>query len=192
MDLEQKLAILGEAARYDASCASCGSERQAPKGKGVGNAYKAGICHSWTEDGRCVSLLKVLMSNACQYNCAYCANRCSANTERATMTPREIAHLTAEFFRRNYIEGLFISSGVVKNAVEDRPVTIDRLLNTARLSIAPHCLDTKRALASLRWDENDPRRPEDKNLGNINDIYDAFCYTWITHSSFIDRRGMTY
>jgi len=83
-------------------------------------------------------------------------------------------------------------SGVVKNAVEDRPVTIDRLLNTARLSIAPHCLDTKRALASLRWDENDPRRPEDKNLGNINDIYDAFCYTWITHSSFIDRRGMTY
>ncbi len=116
MDLEQKLAILGEAARYDASCASCGSERQAPKGMGVGNAYKAGICHSWTEDGRCVSLLKVLMSNACQYNCAYCANRCSANTERATMTPREIAHLTAEFFRRNYIEGLFISSGVVKNA----------------------------------------------------------------------------
>ena len=116
MDLEQKLAILGEAARYDASCASCGSTREAPKGGGFGNAYKAGICHSWTEDGRCVSLLKVLMSNACLYNCAYCANRCSANTARATMTPREIASLTAEFFRRNYIEGLFISSGVVKNA----------------------------------------------------------------------------
>ena len=78
-------------------------------------------------------------------------------------------------------------TGVVKNEVEDRPVTIDRLLNTDRLHFMPKCVDTKRALASLRWDEHDPRRPEDKNLGNINDIYDAFCYTWITYTNYIDR-----
>lgn len=83
-------------------------------------------------------------------------------------------------------------SSVVKNAVEDRPVTIDRLLNSGRLRIHPKCIDTKRALASLRWDEKDPRRPEDKNLGNINDIYDAFCYTWITHTNFIDRGRIVY
>lgn len=82
--------------------------------------------------------------------------------------------------------------GVVKNGVENRPVTIDRLLNTNRLRIAPHCRDLKRALASLRWDEADPRRPEDKNLGNINDIYDAFCYSWITHTDYIDRGRIVY
>lgn len=82
--------------------------------------------------------------------------------------------------------------GVSKNAVEDRPVTIDRLLNTDRLYIHPKCIDTKRALASLRWDETDPRKPEDKNIGNINDIYDAFCYTWITHTDFIDRGRIVY
>ena len=83
-------------------------------------------------------------------------------------------------------------TGVVKNAVEDRPVTIDRLLNTNRLRIHPRCVDTRRALASLRWDENDPRKPEDKNIGNINDTYDAFCYTWITHTDHIDRGRIVY
>ena len=82
--------------------------------------------------------------------------------------------------------------GVVKNAVEDRPVTIDRLLNTDRIHIHPRCIDLKRALSSLRWDESDPRKPEDKNIGNINDIYDAFCYTYITHTDYIDRGRIIY
>lgn len=129
MELEQKLAILSEAARYDASCASSGSDRQAPKSGGLGGTCKAGICHSWSDDGRCISLLKVLMSNACMFNCAYCANRCSSNIERATLTPHEIATLTTEFYRRNYIEGLFISSGVVKNA----DYTMELMAETVRL-----------------------------------------------------------
>jgi hypothetical protein len=82
--------------------------------------------------------------------------------------------------------------GVVKDAIEDRPVTIDRLLNTDRIHIHPRCIDLKRALSSLRWDESDPRKPEDKNLGNINDIYDAFCYTYITHTDYIDRGRIIY
>ena len=113
--LMRKLAILGEAARYDASCASSGSGRQGKPG-GLGNAAMAGICHTWAEDGRCISLLKVLLSNACIYDCAYCANRRSGNAERAAFEPEELAMLTSEFYRRNYIEGLFLSSGVVKNA----------------------------------------------------------------------------
>ena len=112
MDMMQKLSILGEAARYDASCASSGSGRQGRAG-GIGNAHMAGICHSWTEDGRCVSLLKILLSNACKYDCAYCINRVSNDVPRATFTPEEVARLTYEFYRRNYIEGLFLSSGVV-------------------------------------------------------------------------------
>lgn len=83
-------------------------------------------------------------------------------------------------------------TGVTKNAVEDRPVTIDRLLNTGRLRIHPRCVDLKRALSSLRWDENDPRKPEDKNIGNINDVYDAFCYSWLTYTDFIDRGRIVY
>ncbi len=129
MDLEQKLTILTEAARYDASCATSGSTRQAPAGCGLGGTYRAGICHSWSEDGRCVSLLKVLMSNACMFNCAYCANRCTSNVARATFTPREVAELTVAFFRRNYIEGLFLSSGIVRNA----DYTMEMIAETIRL-----------------------------------------------------------
>ncbi len=114
MTVQQKLEILGEAARYDASCASSGSTRAAEKGK-LGNAVHGGICHSWAADGRCVSLLKVLQSNACIYDCAYCANRSSNDIPRATFQPEELAELTLGFYRRNYIEGLFLSSGVVKN-----------------------------------------------------------------------------
>lgn len=112
MSLYDKLTVLGEAARYDASCSSSGSGRQGKK-DGLGNAHMAGICHTWAEDGRCVSLLKVLLSNDCIFDCAYCANRRSADTRRESFTPEELALITAEFYRRNYIEGLFLSSAVV-------------------------------------------------------------------------------
>lgn len=112
MDLMQKLEILTDAAKYDVACTSSGSSRSARKGQ-LGNALSAGICHSFTPDGRCISLFKVLMTNACVYDCAYCANRCSNEIPRAAFTPEELATLTIEFYRRNYIEGLFLSSGVV-------------------------------------------------------------------------------
>ena len=112
MDLREKLNILGDAAKYDVSCSSSGSSRGAPKG-GLGSGCSAGICHTWSADGRCISLLKVLFSNACKYDCAYCINRRSNDIPRATFTPRELIDLTLEFYRRNYIEGLFLSSAVV-------------------------------------------------------------------------------
>ncbi len=113
MDMFEKLAILAEAAKYDASCSSSGSGRSGGTGGGVGAALPAGCCHSFGADGRCISLLKVLMSNACSYNCKYCINRRDNDFPRATFTPRELADLTIEFYRRNYIEGLFLSSAVV-------------------------------------------------------------------------------
>lgn len=112
MDVREKLNILSDAAKYDVSCSSSGSNRKAPKG-GLGSACSAGICHTWAADGRCISLLKVLMSNACKYDCAYCINRRSNDIPRATFTPKELIDLTLEFYRRNYIEGLFLSSAVV-------------------------------------------------------------------------------
>jgi len=114
MELHRKLKILSDAAKYDVSCSSSGSKRKNTPG-GMGNASQAGICHSWTEDGRCVSLLKILYSNACIYDCVYCTNRRSKDRERATFTPREVVELTLNFYKRNYIEGLFLSSGVLKN-----------------------------------------------------------------------------
>ncbi len=110
-DATKRLEILTGAARYDVSCASSGSSVQRKNAK-VGNVSNGGICHSWSADGRCISLLKVLFSNACQYDCAYCVNRCSNDVERATFEVREIVDLTMHFYRRNYIEGLFLSSGV--------------------------------------------------------------------------------
>ena len=112
VDMFQKLEILAGAARYDVACASSGSRRRERRG-GVGNASASGICHSWSDDGRCISLLKVLFSNACIYDCAYCANRCSNPIPRATFTVDELSQLTLHFYRRNYIEGLFLSSGVI-------------------------------------------------------------------------------
>lgn len=109
-----KLRILADAAKYDASCASCGSRRN-NHGNGTGNGAAYGICHSFTDDGRCVSLLKILMSNYCEYNCAYCVNRAGNDVPRAAFSPSELAELVMEFYRRNYIEGLFLSSGVVKS-----------------------------------------------------------------------------
>lgn len=113
MDIEEKLRILADSAKYDASCSSSGSKRGNTK-DGIGNGAVAGICHSWGSDGRCISLLKILMSNCCMYDCKYCINRSSNQIKRATFTPREVADLTIGFYKRNYIEGLFLSSAVVK------------------------------------------------------------------------------
>ena len=127
MDIREKLNILSAAAKYDVSCSSSGSKRGAPQG-GLGSACSAGICHTWSSDGRCISLLKVLMSNACKYDCAYCINRRSNDIPRATFTPKELINLTLEFYRRNYIEGLFLSSAVVGSP--DR--TMEMLVQVAK------------------------------------------------------------
>lgn len=114
MELEEKIKILSDSAKYDASCSSSGSNRK-NKG-GLGNGHESGICHSWTSDGRCVSLLKILLTNICVFDCAYCVNRCSnTSAKKAIFTPQEIVNLTINFYKRNYIEGLFLSSGVYKN-----------------------------------------------------------------------------
>ncbi len=110
----EKLSILTDAAKYDVACTSSGVER-AGNGRDMGNCKAAGICHSFSSDGRCISLLKILMSNECVYDCKYCANRRSNDIERATFTPDEICELTINFYKRNYIEGLFLSSGIVNN-----------------------------------------------------------------------------
>ena len=105
-DIAEKISVLAGAAKYDASCASSGSNG---KGWKFGASLPAGVCHSWTEDGRCVSLLKVLFSNVCRFDCAYCVNRASADVKRSSFTVQELVELTSEFYRRNYIEGLFLS-----------------------------------------------------------------------------------
>ncbi|MBQ8229986.1 MAG: putative DNA modification/repair radical SAM protein [Clostridia bacterium] len=122
MITEEKLKILTESAKYDVSCSSSGSGRK--NAGGMGNGYVAGCCHSFTPDGRCVSLLKILLSNDCIYNCKYCPNRLDADVPRATATPEEICELTIDFYKRNYIEGLFLSSAVYKNP----DYTMERLL----------------------------------------------------------------
>src|SRR6187402_340501 len=116
MDLAAKLAILADAAKYDASCASSGTSKcDSRDGKGLGSTTGAGICHSYTPDGRCVSLLKILLTNYCIYDCLYCINRVSSDVRRARFTPDEVVKLTLDFYRRNYIEGLFLSSGIIRN-----------------------------------------------------------------------------
>ncbi|MGN6286245.1 MAG: putative DNA modification/repair radical SAM protein [Afipia sp.] len=118
MDLQRKLAILADAAKYDASCASSGTERRDSRdGKGMGSTDAGmGICHSYAPDGRCISLLKILLTNACNYDCLYCINRASSNVQRARFTVEEVVKLTLDFYRRNYIEGLFLSSGIIRSA----------------------------------------------------------------------------
>ncbi|MFV1441658.1 MULTISPECIES: putative DNA modification/repair radical SAM protein [unclassified Phaeobacter] len=114
--LDQKLAILSDAAKYDASCASSGStKRDSRDGKGLGSNEGTGICHAYTPDGRCISLLKILMTNFCIYDCTYCVNRVSSNVPRARFSVDEVVKLTIEFYRRNYIEGLFLSSGIIRS-----------------------------------------------------------------------------
>ena len=128
MDTLDRLGILAEAARYDAACTSSGSAR-GPRAGSLGAATPAGCCHAFTPDGRCVTLLKVLMSNACTHDCAYCVNRSSASCERATFAPRELAELTVDFYRRNYVEGLFLSSGVLGTA----DATTERMISCLRI-----------------------------------------------------------
>ena len=113
--IEEKLRILSDAAKYDVSCSSSGSSRKNTN-NGLGNAAVNGICHSWSADGRCISLLKILMTNYCIYDCKYCINRKDNDIERAMLTPGEIVRLTINFYKRNYIEGLFLSSGIIKSA----------------------------------------------------------------------------
>jgi putative DNA modification/repair radical SAM protein len=127
MDTFDKLKILSAAAKYDVSCASSGSSRRNTPG-GLGNAQYAGICHSFADDGRCISLLKILFTNNCMYDCAYCVNRRSNDVKRATFTVNEVVDLTMNFYRRNYIEGLFLSSGVIKSP----DYTMERLARIAR------------------------------------------------------------
>lgn len=124
--VQEKLKILADAAKYDVSCASSGNSRA--NAGGIGNAVAAGICHSFTDDGRCISLFKILMTNHCIYDCAYCINRRTNDRPRATFTPQEIVDMTINFYRRNYIEGLFLSSGVIKNP----DFTMERMLLVAK------------------------------------------------------------
>jgi len=114
MSLMEKLEILSDSAKYDVACTSSGVERRG-NGTDMGNCVKSGICHSFSSDGRCISLLKILHTNECIYDCKYCINRCSNDVPRATFTPEEVCTLTMEFYRRNYIEGLFLSSGIIQN-----------------------------------------------------------------------------
>lgn len=127
MTIKEKLTILSDSAKYDASCSSSGSKRK--NTDGVGNAHLSGICHSFASDGRCISLLKILMTNVCIFDCKYCINRKSNNIKRAIFTPEEICEITINFYKRNYIEGLFLSSGIIKSA----DYTMELLIKTISL-----------------------------------------------------------
>ena len=135
LDLKQKLSILADAAKYDASCASSGAgKRDSRGGKGVGSTEGMGICHAYTPDGRCVSLLKILLTNYCIYDCAYCVNRVSSNTPRARFKVQEVVDLTLGFYKRNYIEGLFLSSGIIRNS----DYTLEAMVAVARTLRTDH------------------------------------------------------
>jgi len=135
MELERKLALLADAAKYDASCASSGApKRHAAPGRGIGSTTGMGICHSFTPDGRCVSLLKILLTNFCVYDCLYCVNRRSSDVPRARFAVSEVVSLTLSFYRRNYIEGLFLSSGIIRSA----DYTMERLVEVARVLREEH------------------------------------------------------
>ena len=128
MELTRKLQVLADAAKYDASCASSGAnKRNSSKTGGIGSTEGMGICHSYTPDGRCVSLLKILLTNFCIFDCAYCVNRVSSNVQRARFTPEEVVRLTMDFYKRNYIEGLFLSSGIIRNS----DYTMEQLVQVA-------------------------------------------------------------
>lgn len=133
MTVQQKLEILADAAKYDASCASSGAKR-AGNGKGVGHSDGSGICHSYTPDGRCVSLLKILLTNFCTYDCVFCVNRVSSDIRRARFTPDEVVNLTLDFYKRNYIEGLFLSSGIIQSP----DYTMEQLIAVAKTLRSVH------------------------------------------------------
>jgi putative DNA modification/repair radical SAM protein len=130
LDTEQKLAILADAAKYDASCASSGTVKRRSDGKagGIGSTEGMGICHSYAPDGRCISLLKILLTNSCIFDCHFCINRKSSNVRRARFTAQEVVALTLSFYRRNYIEGLFLSSGIIRSS----DYTMEQLVEVAR------------------------------------------------------------
>jgi putative DNA modification/repair radical SAM protein len=129
LDTRQKLAVLADAAKYDASCASSGTtKRNSIGGKGLGSTEGMGICHAYAPDGRCISLLKILLTNSCIFDCHYCINRKSSNVRRARFTPKEVVDLTLSFYRRNYIEGLFLSSGIIRSS----DYTMEQLVEVAR------------------------------------------------------------
>jgi putative DNA modification/repair radical SAM protein len=132
--LAKKLRVLADAAKYDASCASSGSKGRKASANGVGSTTGAGICHSYTPDGRCVSLLKILLTNYCLYDCAYCINRRSSNVARARFTVQEVVDLTLGFYKRNYIEGLFLSSGIIKTPDH----TMEEMVQVARVLRRDH------------------------------------------------------
>ncbi len=136
MDLLQKLEILADAAKYDASCASSGTAKRSSKGEttGIGSTEGMGICHAYAPDGRCISLLKILLTNACVYDCLYCINRRSSNVQRARFTPEEVVTLTLGFYRRNCIEGLFLSSGIIRSP----DYTMEQVIEVARLLREDH------------------------------------------------------
>ncbi len=127
MDISEKLSLLADAAKYDASCSSSGSKTKR-EGKGIGSTEGMGICHSYTPDGRCISLLKILLTNFCIYDCKYCINRISSDVARARFTVEEVVNLTLDFYKRNYIEGLFLSSGIIR----DSDYTMDQLVAVAK------------------------------------------------------------
>jgi putative DNA modification/repair radical SAM protein len=129
LDTRQKLEILADAAKYDASCASSGtSKRNSRDGKGIGSTEGMGICHAYAPDGRCISLLKILLTNSCIFDCHYCINRKSSNVRRARFTPDEVVKLTIAFYKRNYIEGLFLSSGIIRSS----DYTMEQMVEVAR------------------------------------------------------------
>ena len=134
MEIAEKLAILADAAKYDASCASSGSDKRNSRQGGIGSTTGSGICHSYTPDGRCVSLLKILLTNFCTYDCQYCINRISSDVRRARFTPEEVVNLTLDFYRRNYIEGLFLSSGIIRSA----DYTMEQVIKVARTLRVDH------------------------------------------------------
>ena len=159
LDLRRKLSVLADAAKYDASCASSGaSKRNSVGGKGVGSTEGMGICHAYTPDGRCVSLLKILLTNFCIYDCAYCINRASSNVERARFSVQEVVDLTLNFYKRNYIEGLFLSSGIIRNG----DYTMEQLVRVARSLREDH--DFRGYIHLKLIPEADPRLVEEAGL----------------------------
>ena len=133
--IQRKLSILADAAKYDASCASSGS-KSTRKESNIGTTEGTGICHSYTPDGRCISLLKILLTNYCIYDCQYCVNRVTSDTPRARFSADEVVNLTMEFYKRNYIEGLFLSSGIIQNG--DEPT---KQSTNCSLQWMPHALE---------------------------------------------------
>ena len=159
LDLRRKLAVLADAAKYDASCASSGtSKRDSVGGKGVGSTEGMGICHAYTPDGRCVALLKILLTNFCIYDCVYCINRASSNVQRARFTVEEVVELTLNFYKRNYIEGLFLSSGIIRSG----DYTMEQLVLVAKKLREEH--DFRGYIHLKLIPEADPRLVEEAGL----------------------------